>query len=129
LYNEFVTHGQAYCAVSASASGNFGIKTGRIYIPDDGSYYASVALRPGNANTAGEFTLTADFFDEYAGLIFTKSITRTITTLDRWAYVANTYSVADIGGSAYVELTVTANPTADYVVGQNFHIDRVVFRQ
>ena len=128
-YDEFVTHGHAYCKVTNTGSASFGIGTSSIYIPDDGSYYASIAVRPGNADTAGEFDLTADFFDEYGGLVFTKTITRTVTSLDRWAYIANTYSVADIGGSAYVKLSVTATPDIGYVAGQNFHIDRVVFRQ
>jgi hypothetical protein len=126
-YDEFVTQGQAYCEVSAAATGSFGINTSNIYISDDGSYYASVAIRP-EADAVGEFELTVDFYNG-ADLVFTDSITKTFTSTDRWAYMANTFSIADIGGASHAVLTVMATPTAGYVAHQTFHIDRVVFRQ
>jgi hypothetical protein len=138
-YNENVTHGQAYCKVTNSmAVLDFGIETSRIYIPDDGSYYASVAVRPGNANTAGVYKLITTFYnlDGDTGMggsngqvVYTKTTTKTFTSTDRWAYLADTYSIADIAGSAYVTIRVMATPTAGFIEGQNFHVDRVVFRQ
>jgi len=129
-YNEFVSHGQAYCNVRHNVSGtNFGIATSNIYIQDDGSYYASVALRPNNSNTAGEFSLTVDFYNASSVLVYTDKVTKTFTSTNRWAYLANTYSIADIGGASFARLTVMAKPTVGYVAGQAFDIDRVVFRQ
>jgi hypothetical protein len=138
-YNENVTHGQAYCKVTTTPTVlDFGIKTGRIYIPDDGSYYASVAVRPGNADTAGVYKLIVTFYnlDGDTGMggsngqvVYTKTTTKTFTSTDRWAYMADTYSIAEIVGSAYVIIQVIATPTAGYLSGQNFGVDRVVFRQ
>jgi hypothetical protein len=129
-YDENVTHGHAYCKVTNSmAVLDFGLYATDIFITDDGSYYASIAVRPGNADTAGDYTLTLDFYNALDALVYTKSITKTVTSTDRWAYIADTYSIADIGGAYYAKLSVTATPTAGYVAGQNFDIDRVVFRQ
>jgi hypothetical protein len=129
-YSENVTHGQAYCSVTTTPSVlSFGLYASNIYITDDGSYYASVAVRPGNANTAGAYTLTVDFYNAFDALVYTKSVTKTVTSTNRWAYIADTYSIANIGGASYVKLSVTATPTAGYIAGQNFHVDRVVFRQ
>jgi hypothetical protein len=128
-YDEFVSHGQAYCNVENSmAVLDYGISTSNIDITDDGSYYASVAIRP-YADSVGEFDLTVDFYNAAGDIVFTKSITKTFTSTDRWAYLANTYSIADIGGASYAKLTVIATPTAGFVAGQSFDIDRVVFRQ
>jgi len=129
FYSENVTHGQSYCAVTTTGGTSFGISTSNVYVVDNGSYYASVAIRPGNSNTAGTYTLTVNFYNALDVLVYTKSITKTITSTNRWAYIADTYSVASIGGSSYAKLSVTAAPTAGYISGQNFHIDRVVFRQ
>jgi hypothetical protein len=129
-YSENVTHGQAYCKVTNTPSVvSFGIYASNIYIPDDGSYYASVAVRPGNSDSAGVYNLTVDFYNAFDALVYTKSVTKTVTSTNRWAYIADTYSVSQIGGSSYAKLSVTATPTAGYITGQNFHVDRVVFRQ
>lgn len=128
-FNEKLSHGQAYCAVTTSGSVPFGIITPNIFITDDGSYYASVALRPGDSSSSGAFDLTVDFYNALNAVVYTKTITKTFTSTDRWAYLADTYSVADISGSSYVKLSVKLTPTAGYVAGQSFHIDRVVFRQ
>ena len=131
-FNEDVTHGQAYAKVTTAGSAGsvpFGIKTSKVYISDSASYYASVALRPNAANAAGTFALKVEFFNSADVSVYSKTNTKTFTTTTRWAYLADTYSIANIAGAAYAILTVTATPTGGYVSGQNFHIDRVVFRE
>ena len=131
-FGEEVTHGQAYAKVTtAGSSGSipFGIKTSKVYLSDSASYYASVALRPNAANAAGTFALKVEFFNAQDVSVYSKTNTKTFTTTTRWAYLADTYSIANIAGAAYAILTVTATPTGGYVSGQNFHIDRVVFRE
>lgn len=131
-FGEDVTHGQAYAAVTtAGSSGNipFGIKTSKVYVSDNGGYYASVALRPSAVNATGTFALKVEFFNSQDVSVYSKTATNIFTTTTRWAYLADTYSVASIVGASYAILTVTATPTGGYVSGQNFHIDRVVFRQ
>jgi hypothetical protein len=131
-FSEDVTHGQAYAKVTTAGSAGsvpFGIKTSKVYISDSASYYASVALRPNAANAAGTFALKVEFFNSADVSVYSKTNTKTFTTTTRWAYLADTYSIANIAGAAYAILTVTATPTGGYVSGQNFHIDRVVFRE
>ena len=131
-FSEDVTHGQAYAKVTTAGSAGsvpFGIKTSKVYISDSASYYASVALRPNAANAAGTFALKVEFFNAADVSVYSKTNTKTFTTTTRWAYLADTYSIADIAGAAYAILTVTSTPTGGYVSGQNFHIDRVVFRE
>lgn len=131
-FNEDVTHGQAYAKVTTAGSAGsvpFGIKTSKVYISDSASYYASVALRPNDANAAGTFALKVEFFNSADVSVYSKTNTKTFTTTTRWAYLADTYSIANIAGAAYAILTVTSTPTGGYVSGQNFHIDRVVFRE
>jgi hypothetical protein len=131
-FNEDVTHGQAYAKVTTAGSAGsvpFGIKTSKVYISDSASYYASVALRPNAANAAGTFALKVEFFNSADVSVYSKTNTKTFTTTTRWAYLADTYSIANIAGATYAILTVTATPTGGYVSGQNFHIDRVVFRE
>ena len=128
-FNENVTHGQAYCKVTNNTPAAFGIASPDVPIVDDGSYYASVAVRLGTANTTGPVVLTVEFYNALNQLVYTKTATRTITSTDRWAYIANTYSVADIGGASYARFIVLCTPTAGYIAGQNIHVDRAVFRQ
>lgn len=54
--------------------------------------------------------------------------TVTITSLDRWAYVANTFSLSSVTGASYAVLSVTHTGSGSSS-GQEFHIDRCVFRQ
>jgi hypothetical protein len=128
-FNENVTHGQAYCKVTNNTPAAFGIASPDVPIVDDGSYYASVAVRLGTANTTGPVVLTVEFYNALNQLVYTKTATKTITSTDRWAYIANTYSVADIGGASYARFIVLCTPTAGYIAGQNIHVDRAVFRQ
>ena len=131
-FSEDVTHGQAYAKVTTAGSAGsvpFGIKTSKVYVSDSASYYASVALRPNAANAAGTFALKVEFFNSADVSVYSKTNTKTFTTTTRWAYLADTYSIANIAGAAYAILTVTSTPTGGYVSGQNFHIDRVVFRE
>ncbi|CAB4122160.1 hypothetical protein UFOVP27_80 [uncultured Caudovirales phage] len=135
----------------------FKIVSEKVYMNPDGGYYASAAIRPSNANSTGSYTLEVQFYDsnntvmpvytdnitaqytsskyDGSGILNTvvstsaaRTVTRTITALDRWSYISKTFSVGSIQGAAYAILTVTASP-ATFVAGQAFGIDRVVFRQ
>lgn len=159
IIGDNATHGQAYAKVTTAGSSSskpFGISTGNIYMTPSGGYYASVAIRPVNAHSTGNYTLTVNFYtasgtaipvytDNITGLYTTSSIDSTgasntlsttaarnktvaITHTDRWAYLANTFIQSSILGAAYAVLTVTFSPTT-YYSDQAFHIDRAVFRQ
>ena len=157
--NDITTHGQGYCTVTtAGSSGNkpFGIKTGKVYIIADAGYYSSVAIRPKNSNSLGNYSLRVDYYDinNAAIVVYLDNLTgykttnskdsagnnnavvtdaaRTktvaITHTDRWAYLGNSFPVSTITGAAYAIINVTFSPTT-YVSGQAFDIDRVVFRE
>lgn len=130
--------GQSFANVStAGSSGSipFGIVSGAIPITADGGYYASVALMPFNSVSAGDYKLTVDFYDanNYSSMgfgtpMYTQTETVSITSLTRWAYVADTYKLADIAGAAFARITIKAHP-ATYNATQTFKVDNVVFRQ
>ena len=123
--------GQAYAKVTtAGSSGNkpYGLVSAKIPIMATGGYYASVAVRPVASNATGDYILILDFFDANNNLVYSKMNTKSVTQLTRWAYIADTYSITDIAGSSYAQLTVMQSP-ATYASGQSFHIDNVVFRQ
>lgn len=158
LLGDPVSHGQAYGIVTtagSSGSRQFGVKTNKIYLQPTGGYYCSVAIRPQNSNSLGNYTLEVDWYDanNNAIVIYTDNITGLITTaaydqtgtantvnssgrqtttsitqLNRWAYIANTFPVSSITGAAYAIINVTFNPSS-YISGQAFAVDRVVFRQ
>ena len=156
LFEDTLTHGQAYCAVSSSTANTFGIKVSEVYLTPNGGYYASVAIRP-EADAYGDYTLTVRFFDANDSeiIVYTDNVTgqyttssldqlgapnvettdeartKTITIEDdsRWAYLANTFPVSSITGAAYANISVEFSSITGYSVGQTFHIDRCVFRQ
>ena len=157
LFGDHVTHASAYCNVKAtSLPASFGIETGHVEITPDGGFYASVAVRPANSDSFGDYTLRVDFYDAFDNEIVAyldnitgayttasvdqddepntlatdaaRSTTSTIIRDDRWAYIADTFPQASITGASYAIFSVTFNP-ASAIAGQAFHIDRCVFRQ
>jgi len=84
--SDTVTHGQAYCTVAFTPLNDataYSITSDKIYISPDGGYYASAAIRPSNANSAGDtYTLRVDFYDGNNTLmpVYTDNITHQLTT-------------------------------------------------
>jgi hypothetical protein len=84
--SDTVTHGQAYCTVAFTPLNDataYSITSDKIYLYPDGGYYASAAIRPSNANSAGDtYTLRVDFYDGNNTLIpvYTDNITHQLTT-------------------------------------------------
>jgi hypothetical protein len=155
LFNDTLTHGQAYCRVSSSTAATFGIKVEKVALNPNGGYYASVAIKPVNA--VGTYTLTARFYDANDSeiVVYTDNVTGryttssldqlgasntlattaartkavTITDTTRWAYLANTFPVSSITGASYANISVDFTSSGSYTSGQSFYIDRAVFRQ
>ena len=133
LAGEFVVQGSAYCKVltsrtSGSGTFDFGITTANIPVFSNTGYYGSVAIRPENSNSTGDYTLTVNFYSANGDLISTKDSVATITSLDRWAYLAVIAPASSTDGAAYAVYSVSFNP-ATFNATQAFHIDRAVFRR
>jgi len=159
LLADNLTHGQGYCRVTTAGSSSakpFSIKTDKVYLIPDAGYYASVAIRPVNSDSLGNYSLVVDYYDINNNVIvvYQDNLTNNKTTnatdalgnansvvttaartktsavnlTTRWAYIGNSFPVSSITGAAYAILTVTFSPTT-YVAGQAFDIDRVVFRE
>jgi hypothetical protein len=141
----------------SSGNATFSIASTNVYIDANSGYYTSVAIKPINSNSTGSYTLRTDFYTVNGTLIpvytdnitgqptskpndssgtantvvvttANRAVTKTVTDLTRWAYIADTYSVSTIIGAYYAVVTVTFSP-ATYTAGQGFDIDRVIFRQ
>jgi hypothetical protein len=156
LLADNVTHGQGYCRATTTGAGPFGLRTGKIYLNPDAGYYTSIAIRPVTSDAAGDYALAVRYYDindneievyqdnltnnkttnakDSAGnnntLITTaaRTQTATITLTNRWAYIGNSFPVSSITGAAYAIISITCTPD-DYIEGQAFDIDRVVFRE
>ena len=131
LFGDNVSHGSAYCAVTSTASGTYGITSAHVpVVPSDG-YYASVAILP-TAASVGTYTLTVNFYDANNNLIpaaiGTRTVSASVTQTNRWAYLGNTFASPTTLNAAYVIYTVTCAPTTPSI-GQSFGVDRCVFRQ
>lgn len=129
LFDEYCTHGTAFCKVTANAASAFGITTGQVPVLGLRGYYASVAVKPENEDAFGTYSLTVKFYDEFDIQIISRTSTALVTRQDRWAYLATTVSAADTAGASYAVVSVTCATTAPAAAGQTFHIDRVVFRE
>jgi hypothetical protein len=129
LFDEYCTHGTAFCKVTANAASAFGITTGQVPVLGLRGYYASVAVKPENEDAFGTYTLSVKFYDEFDIQIINRTASALVVRQDRWAYIAATISAADTAGASYAVLSVTCATTAPAATGQTFHIDRVVFRE
>ena len=160
-FSDTVTQGQAYCTVAFTPLNDataYSITSDKIYLSPDGGYYASAAIRPSNANSAGDtYTLRVDFYDGNNSLmtVYTDNVTGQLTTskyagdgttntaatlstirtaaitptlTDRWFYVSKTFSAGSIQGAVYAILSVTCTH-ASSASAKAFDIDRVVFRR
>jgi len=129
LFEGNCTHGTAFCKVTSTAASTFGITTAQVPLLGLRGYYASIAVKPENSNSAGVYTLSVKFYDEFDVLIITKTAVATVTDTTRWAYIATNVAAEDTAGASYAVLRVTCATTATAAIGQTFHIDRVVFRE
>ena len=155
LFEDTLTHGQAYCLVTAGSAASFGINVENVSLVPNGGYYASVAIKPVDA--VGDYTLTIRFYDanDEEIIVYLDNITDsyttssvdqtgdsnavatdeartktiTITNTDRWAYLANTFSISSITGASYANITLDFTSDIGYTSGQSFYVDRFVFRQ
>jgi len=131
LFGDNVSHGSAYCAVTSTASGTYGITSANVPVVPGQGYYASVAILP-TAASVGTYTLTVNFYDANNNLIpattGTRTVSASVTQTNRWAYLGNTFSSATTLNASYAVYTVTCAPTTPSI-GQSFGVDRCVFRQ
>lgn len=140
IFGEYVTQGQAYCKVvttHVSGTASFGIKTSSVPVKAGHGYYASVAVRPDNANTYGTYTLTVTFYTAtgavatYGGTptdaIFTHTLS-TVNTTSRWANLSVMCPSNTTGAASYAVVEVVYQPSS-FDASQAFHVDRAVFRE
>lgn len=160
-FSDTVTQGQAYCRVAFTPlndATDYSITSGKIYITPDSGYYASAAIRPANANSAGDtYKLRVDFYDSNNTLmpVYTDNLTGKLTTskfagdgttntaatlatvrtssitptlTDRWFYVSKTFTSGSIQGAVYAILSITSTHPSS-ASAKAFDVDRVVFRQ
>ena len=129
LFNDSVTHGQAYCQVNnVGTNTTFGIKTSNVPIVANGGYYASAAIRPGVNTVSGTYTLSVAFYNASNTLLYTGSTTKTFSQTGRWNYISGTYPINSINGATYAIVTVSYTSGTGNT-NQYFQVDRVVLRQ
>jgi hypothetical protein len=128
IFDEYITHGGAFCRVVASAAGNYGIKTGRIPVFSGAGYYSSVAIKPENADSHGTYTLSIKFYDSDDILITSKTNVVVVERDDRWAYLSTFAIGLETIGAEYAVVAVNCAPN-DPAAGRTFQIDRAVFRE
>ena len=87
MFDEFLTHGAAFCKVAATAASAFSIGTGFIPVTSLTGYYAAVAVKPENEDAYGNFSLAVKWYDSSYNLLRTKTKSLTINRHDRWAYL------------------------------------------
>lgn len=128
LFDEYCTHGTAYCRVQSSSAAVFGIQTSEISINGGSGYYASIAVKPENVDSFGEYQLTVTYYDDFDLQVHQVSNSVSIDREDRWFYLAAIATAAETGGATYAKLKVQCTPYS-LNAGQTFHLDRVVFRE
>lgn len=87
LFDEVLTQGAAFCKVTSTAAGVFGITTDLLEITPVTGYYASVAIKPENEDAYGTYTLKLKWYAESEGFLREKVSTVVLNRHDRWAYL------------------------------------------
>jgi hypothetical protein len=153
LFGDQITHGTSWCEVTTSGTSNatkvFGLTSGTVPVVSGQGYYASIAIKPKNAASAGTYKLKATFYTPTGSILpvliqdpaFPSDPTKvldvtaqymeksvTVTRTDRWAYISNTYPSLATLNAASAKLTITFIPST-FDATQSFNIDRVVFRE
>jgi hypothetical protein len=153
LFGDQITHGTSWCEVTTSGTSNatkvFGLTSGTVPVVSGQGYYASIAIKPKNAASAGTYKLKATFYTPTGSILpvliqdpaFPSDPTKvldvtaqymeksvTVTRTDRWAYISNTYPALATLNAASAKLTITFIPST-FDATQSFNIDRVVFRE
>ena len=128
VFDEYPTNGVAFGKVTSTAATAFGIHSDIELINTLAGYYASIAIKPENADAFGTYTLTARFYDGSNILMTTKTKTVRVQTLNRWAYIALYAQKSEIYGASKADIKISCTPDSP-AVGIVFDVDRVVFRQ
>ena len=87
LFDDNQTHGSAYCKVSATVSGSFGIKTNSIDVSAGIGYYVTSAIRPENEDAYGLYTMRINWYDENNDFLYYKETSVDLQRHDRWAHL------------------------------------------
>jgi len=128
LFDEYSTNGVAFGKVTSTAATTFGIHSDIELINTLSGYYASVAIKPENADAFGNYTLRARFYDESNVVLQTKVKTVRIQALNRWAYISVYAPKAEIYGASKADIKIECTPDLP-APGIVFDVDRVIFRQ
>lgn len=129
VFDEYCTHGTAFCTVTSATGALFGLSTARIPVESLTGYYVSIAIKPENEDSYGDYTLSVKFYDSFDVQIVNKTSTVGLAVRDRWAYMSVTAPSVDTNGASYAIVTVTCATYNTPAPGQTFHIDRAVFRE
>ena len=87
LFDDNQTHGSAYCKVSSTISGSFGIKTSLIDVSAGIGYYVTSAIRPENEDAYGLYTMRINWYDENNDFLYYKETSVDLQRHDRWAHL------------------------------------------
>lgn len=150
LFGEYVTHGMAYASVkttrtSGSPSFYFGAATSNTFINPGSGYYISAAIRAAHSSAYVPVRLKATFYNSGGtihnydnGGVSTQSIfqiTDPLSSLTQWVHLSlvvpgfvTSANQFDAAGASYAIVEVQLEPTS-FNAAQEFHLDRVIFRE
>jgi hypothetical protein len=127
IFDETLVQGAAYAKVKATGSGTFGTTTDFISVAPGKGYYNSIAIRPENEDSYGEYVLTLKWYDLAFNFLREKTDTVTINRSNRWAYIdivapgSKTVSLSSISVASNV-VTVTTVGNHGFSVGEELTV-------
>jgi len=127
IFDETLVQGAAYCKVKATGTGTFGTTTDFIAITPGKGYYNSVAVRPENEDSYGQYVLTLKWYDLAFNFLREKTDTVTLNRGDRWAYLdivapgSKTVSLSSITVASNV-VTITTIGNHGFSVGEELNV-------
>jgi hypothetical protein len=127
IFDETLVQGAAYCKVKATGTGTFGTITDFISVMPGKGYYNSIAVRPENEDSYGEYVLTLKWYDLAFNFLREKTDVVTLNRNDRWAYLdivapgAKTVSLSSISVTSNV-VTITTIGNHGFSVGEELNV-------
>lgn len=127
IFDETLVQGAAYCKVKASSSVTFGAITDYISVEPGKGYYTSIAVRPENEDSYGEYVLKLKWYDLALNFLREKTSTVTLSRGDRWAYLdiiapgSKTVTLSNISVASNV-VTITTVGNHGFSAGEELYV-------
>jgi len=120
-------YGGAYCTVTQTSAGEYGIQSDFIPITQIMDYYLAFAVKPLNSSAYGNYTIRVDWYDSNKNAVsidngatnYYTSATSNVQYNNNWAYIS---LISRSGTSAYAKIKITTTS------GSQFNVDHVIFR-